>query len=152
MSGGGSYIFDASQNATGIYSLFSGRLTMLTSSIGGPLFTSAGTSFSPIRGTVNGDATLSGDVTIGFELTVNGNLTFSTTTTTREVQYSVSGTTPGLNYDTITASGSVFSDSFRIMLDFTQTFPVGTPFVLFNKTGMTLRPRWRTICRPSPQR
>ena len=135
MSGGGSYIFDASQNATGIYSLFSGRLTMLTSSIGGPLFTSAGTSFSPIRGTVNGDATLSGDVTIGFELTVNGNLTFSTTTTTREVQYSVSGTTPGLNYDTITASGSVFSDSFRIMLDFTQTFPVGTPFVLINKTG-----------------
>ncbi len=135
MSGGGSYIFDANQDATGIYSLSSGELTMLTSSIDGPLFTSAGTSFSPIRGIVNGDASLSSDMTIGLELTVNGNLTFSTTTTTREVQYSLSGTSPGLNYDTITVSGNVTSDTFRMMLDLTQTFPVGTPFVLIDKTG-----------------
>jgi hypothetical protein len=135
MSGGGTYIFDASQNATGTYSLLSGGLTMLISSIDGPLVTSSGTSFNSIRGTVNGNATLSGDVTIGIELTVNGNLAFSTTTTTRVVEYSLSGTTPGLNYDTITVSGNVTSDTFRMMLDLTQTFPVGTPFVLIDKTG-----------------
>jgi len=89
MSGGGTYIFDASQNATGTYSLLSGGLTMLISSIDGPLVTSSGTSFNSIRGTVNGNATLSGDVTIGIELTVNGNLAFSTTTTTRVVEYSL---------------------------------------------------------------
>lgn len=135
MSGGGSYVFDASQNATGTYNLLSGDLTLLIASIDGPLFTSAGTLLSSIRGIVNGNATLSGDVNIGLELTVNGNLAFSTTATTREVQYSLSGTTPGLNYDTITVSGNVTSDTFRMMLDLTQTFPVGTSFVLIDKTG-----------------
>ena len=137
MTGGGSFIIDASQNTTGVYSLQGGTMMFLLSSIAGPLSTAEGTTVNSIKGVVNGGITILGNLELGFDFTVNGNLVFGNAGTAAErvISFDIDGTLPGFDYEQIEVSGNLVSNSHKIALNISETFAPGTEFILMKKTS-----------------
>ena len=90
-------------------------------------------------GTIGGSVLVSGDVTPGRggsvgRLTITGNLEFQTGTED-DAFFNLDSTTVATGYDQFRVGGSVTPNSARINLDPQGGFPVGSSFILIDKTS-----------------
>lgn len=138
IQGGGVTRMDAVQNHTGGTAITATGELVLTSTLAGNVSVSSGGQIDG-SGTIGGNLEVAGVVAPGESgpgrLTVNGNLLFSAAGAGDEARFDLTTTAAATGYDQIRVGGAVTANSCRIVLNPTTAFPVGTVFVLIDKTS-----------------
>lgn len=130
MNGAGLVVLDASQNSIGTYSLTAGSCTLLTSTIAGPITTSAGTQLSSINANASSNVNIAGNLDVGLSFDIAGSLTFNGTGANDDLTMGIGGTLPGSSYDQISVEGNVTTGAHRLQLSAAGGYPLGTEFNL----------------------
>lgn len=92
-------------------------------------------------GTVGGNVALVGDIDPGDttatgRLTINGDLSFTVGVNTDGAVFDLTSTTAATGYDQLRVGGAVLTTSGSIILRPSTEFPIGTNFVLIDKTSV----------------
>jgi len=135
MNGAGLVVLDASQNSIGTYSLTSGSCTLLTSTIAGPITTSAGTQLSSVNANASSNVTIAGNLDVSLSFDIAGNLSFTGSGADDDLSMGISGTLPGSTYDQIDVDGSLTTGAHRLQLSAAGGYPLGTEFTLIRKNS-----------------
>jgi fibronectin-binding autotransporter adhesin len=138
-TGTGLVRFDGNQLFTGLTTVGSTSDLLVNGSMPGSVSVLSTGTFSG-SGTIGGTVFVSGDVTPGRgasvgRLTITGNLEFQTGTGEDDAFFNLDSTTVATGYDQIRVGGSVTPNAARINLDPLGGFPVGSSFILIDKTS-----------------
>lgn len=134
----GTVRFDGNQLFTGLTTVGSTSDLQVNGSMPGSVSVGSTGTLSG-SGTIGGSVFVSGDVTPGpgasvGRLTITGNLEFQTGTED-DAFFNLDSTTVATGYDQFRVGGSVTPNSARINLDPLGGFPVGSSFILIDKTS-----------------
>lgn len=137
-TGTGNVRFDGNQLFTGLTTVGSTSDLQVNGSMPGSVSVGSTGTLSG-SGTIGGSVFVSGDVTPGpglnvGRLTITGNLEFQTGTED-DAFFNLDSTTVATGYDQFRVGGSVTPNSARINLDPQRGFPVGSSFILIDKTS-----------------
>ena len=145
-TGTGIVRFDGNQLFTGLTTVGSTSDLYVNGSMPGSVSVQSTGTLSG-SGTIGGSVSVSGDVTPGGgdlvfapgggvgRLTITGNLDFQTGTGEDDAFFNLDSTTVATGYDQIRVGGSVTPNAARINLDPLGGFPVGSSFILIDKTS-----------------
>ena len=137
-TGTGLVRFDGNQLFTGLTTVGSTSDLQVNGSMPGSVSVGSTGTLSG-SGTIGGSVFVSGDVTPGpglnvGRLTITGNLEFQAGTED-DAFFNLDSTTVATGYDQFRVGGSVTPNSARINLDPQRGFPVGSSFILIDKTS-----------------
>ena len=137
-TGTGIVSFDGNQLFTGLTTVGSTSDLKVNGSMPGSISVLPTATLSG-SGTIGGSVFVSGDVTPGpgvnvGRLTITGNLEFQTGTDD-DAFFNLDSTTVATGYDQFRVGGSVTPNAARINLDPQRGFPVGSSFILIDKTS-----------------
>ena len=138
-TGTGIVRFDGNQLFTGLTTVGSTSDLQVNGSMPGSVSVQSTGTLSG-SGTIGGSVFVAGDVTPGPGasvglLTITGNLEFQTGTGEDDAFFNLDSTTVATGYDQIRVGGSVTPNAARINLDPLGGFPVGSSFILIDKTS-----------------